>query len=120
MSATIKYRFKQNHSLEKRQAESLAIKKKYPDRLPVICEVAPNQTINLDKNKYLVPIDLTVGQFLYVIRKRLKLTPEQAIFVFVNNTLPPTSSLMSHLYNENRDEDGFLYTVVSAESTFGN
>ena len=32
-----------------------------------------------------------MGQFIYVIRKRIKLRAEQAIFVFVNGkTLPPT------------------------------
>ena len=40
--------------------------------------------------RYLVPADLTVGQFLYVIRKRIKLNSEKAIFIFVDNVLPPT------------------------------
>jgi GABA(A) receptor-associated protein len=40
--------------------------------------------------RYLVPADLTVGQFVYVVRKRIKLSAEKAIFVFVKNTLPPT------------------------------
>ena len=40
--------------------------------------------------RYLVPIDLTVGQFVYVIRKRIKLNAEKAIFIFVDNVLPPT------------------------------
>lgn len=40
--------------------------------------------------RYLVPSDLTVGQFVYVIRKRIKLSPEKAIFIFVRNVLPPT------------------------------
>jgi len=29
-----------------------------------------------------VPADLTVGQFVFVIRRRIKLSPERAIFVF--------------------------------------
>ena len=37
-----------------------------------------------------MPSDLTVGQFVYVIRKRIKLSPEKAIFIFVKNVLPPT------------------------------
>lgn len=41
-------------------------------------------------HRYLVPSDLTVGQFVYVIRKRIKLSPEKAIFIFVKNVLPPT------------------------------
>lgn len=40
--------------------------------------------------RYLVPADLSVGQFVYVVRKRIKLSAEKAIFVFVKNTLPPT------------------------------
>ena len=40
--------------------------------------------------RYLVPADLTVGQFVYVIRKRIKLSSEKAIFIFIKNTLPPT------------------------------
>lgn len=42
--------------------------------------------------RYLVPSDLTVGQFVYVIRKRIKLSPEKAIFIFVKNVLPPTGT----------------------------
>lgn len=40
--------------------------------------------------RYLVPKDLTVGQFVYVVRKRIKLSAEKAIFVFVKDTLPST------------------------------
>ncbi len=39
-----------------------------------------------------MPSDLTVGQFVYVIRKRIKLSPEKAIFIFTNNVLPPTGA----------------------------
>lgn len=51
----------------------------------------------IDKKKYLVPADLTVGQFVYVIRKRIKLSPEKAIFIFVNEILPPTAGKSSTL-----------------------
>ena len=42
--------------------------------------------------RYLVPADLTVGQFVYVIRKRIRVSPEKAIFMFVKNVLPPTGA----------------------------
>lgn len=74
----------------------------------------------LDKKKYLVPADLTVGQFVYVIRKRIKLNAEKAIFIFVNNVLPPTAALMNAIYEEHKDDDGFLYVTYSGENTFGN
>lgn len=90
------------------------------DRPQVIVEKAEKSDIpDLDKKKYLVPADLTVGQFVYVIRKRIKLSAEKAIFIFVNNVLPPTAALMSSIYDEHKDEDGFLYIAYSGENTFG-
>ena len=114
-------KFQKDHPFEKRKAESIRIRAKYPDRIPVIAEKAPKSDIvAIDKNRFLVPHDLTVGQFVYVIRKRIRLTPEKAIYVFVNNkTLPPTAALMSQIYKEHHSEDGFLYIVYSSESTFG-
>eukprot|EP00268_Persea_americana_P052743 TRINITY_DN5925_c4_g2_i5.p1 TRINITY_DN5925_c4_g2~~TRINITY_DN5925_c4_g2_i5.p1 ORF type:complete len:113 (+),score=22.41 TRINITY_DN5925_c4_g2_i5:753-1091(+) len=59
----------------------------------VIVEKAERSDIlNIDKKKYLVPADLTVGQFVYVIRKRIRLSAEKAIFIFVDNVLPPTGA----------------------------
>ena len=113
--------FKDETSLEKRKEESKRIRDKYPDRVPVICQKDPRSNIpNLDKKKYLVPQDLTIGQFVYVIRKRINLTPEKAIFLFINNQLPPTAALLSSTYDANKDEDGFLYITYSGENTFGN
>ena len=112
--------FLNKYPLEKRKDEATRILKSYPNRIPVIVERSAKSTIdNIDKKKYLVPNDLTIGQFLFVIRKRIKLTPEKAIYIFVNNTLPPSSELMSNIYHSHKNEDGFLYFTYSGENTFG-
>lgn len=112
--------FKKKYSFRQRRDEAIRIKQKYPDRIPVIIEKNSRSDIaNIDKCKYLVPGDLTIGQFIYVIRKRIKLSQEKAIFVFVNNTLPPTSALISQIYREHKDYDLFLYMKYTGESTFG-
>jgi hypothetical protein len=73
------------------------------DVCQVICEkVEKSDIATIDKKKYLVPADLTVGQFVYVIRKRIKLSPEKAIFIFVDEVLPPTAALMSSIYEEHK------------------
>ena len=114
------FEFKKTHSFEKRKLESERIRRKYPFRVPIIVEIAKGSNIpKLDKNKYLTPEDLTVGQFMYVIRKRIKLQPEQALFIFINNTIPPIAELMSNMYKEHKSSCGFLYCIVSGESTFG-
>jgi len=119
---TSKKSFKQIHSVEKRLSESSRIRSKYPERVPVIIEKDFNSDIiDLDKNKYLVPDELTIGQLVYVIRKRIKLPPEKAIFIFIDRTtLAPTSALLSNVYEEHKNEDGFLYVTYSGQDSFGN
>ncbi len=114
--------FKIKNSLQERWTESLRVIAKYPDRIPVICERSNKATKDcpiIDKNKYLVPRDLTVGQFIFVIRNRLKLPAEKAIFLFIGGMIPSTSSFINNLYETHRDEDGFLYITYSFENTFG-
>nr|QOI90342.1 hypothetical protein HWQ62_00205 [Pyramimonas orientalis virus] len=107
-------------SLEKRNKESIRLREKYPDRVPVIISKSDGSEINnIDKRKYLVPCDNTIGQFVYVIRQRIHLSADKAIFIFVNNVLPQTSALMSTVYERHKDEDGFLYITYSGENTFG-
>lgn len=112
--------FKSKHSLQSRKEESRKIREKFPGRVPVIVEATKRTDVpEIDKNKFLVPADLTVGQFVYVIRKRLVMPPEKALFIFVGNTLPTTGAFMRELYAQYADEDGFMYMVYSGESTFG-
>ncbi len=107
-------------SLEQRKAEVQRIKDRYPGRIPIIVNKAKRSDApELDKHKFLAPADLTVGQFVYVVRRRLALSAEKSLFLFVNNTLPTTSTLLSQLYHYHKAEDGFLYIIYSGESTFG-
>ncbi|XP_012404210.1 gamma-aminobutyric acid receptor-associated protein isoform X1 [Sarcophilus harrisii] len=115
----MKFVYKEEHPFEKRRSEGEKIRKKYPDRVPVIVEKAPKARIgDLDKKKYLVPSDLTVGQFYFLIRKRIHLRAEDALFFFVNNVIPPTSATMGQLYQEHHEEDFFLYIAYSDESVY--
>lgn len=109
--------FRQVYSFELREKEARRILDKYPDRIPIICESFGD--VKLDKSKYLVPKDITVGQFIYVLRKRVALKSEQNIFVFVNNTIPSISSLISELYEQYKDPDNLLYLTVKTESVYG-
>jgi len=116
----MKFQYKEDYTFEKRKGEGEKIRRKYPDRVPVIVEKAPKAKIgDLDKKKYLVPSDLTVGQFYFLIRKRIHLRPEEALFFFVNNTIPPTSATMGSIYQEYHEEDFFLYIAYSDESVYG-
>ena len=95
-------------SFTKRHSEAMRIRQKYPERIPIYVTKNPSckDLPDIKNKKYLVPLDLTVGQFIFVLRKKIELPPECALFLFVNNVLPPTASLISQIYEENRDDDG--------------
>ena len=45
--------------------------------------------------------------------------PPLKVVVPVTVKLPPTSTLISDIYQENKHEDNFLYLTYSSENTFG-
>ncbi|KAL8566316.1 Gamma-aminobutyric acid receptor-associated protein-like 2 [Nucella lapillus] len=116
----MKFKFKEERTLEQRKAEASKIKEKYPERIPVIVEKEPRSQIQtMDKRKFLVPSEISVAQFMWIIRKRIQLTQVQALYLFVGKSLPQSSASMNEVYQEHRDEDGFLYIAYSGENTFG-
>lgn len=113
--------FKNEHpELEKRKQESAQVKAKYPNRCAVIVYSNDSRLPEFEKYKYLVPDDLTVAQFMQIVRKKIKLSPEQAIFMYVaDNVLPPTSATLASIAKDHIDEDGFLYINIVGENVFG-
>lgn len=119
----MKVDFKSKYTFQERSAETHRILLKHKDRIPVICQKAPSagkHCPDIDKQKYLLPFDLTIGQFIYVIRKRMKLDAELALFIFINNMIPSNSTTISSVYDIYKNEDNFLYVYYSLENTFGN
>lgn len=115
-------RFKEKCTFEERLAESSRIKQKYPDRIPIIVEKAKscNNIDDITKHKYLVPKNLTMGQLIYVIRKKITtLDSHKAMFVFINKEMPATGDMVSVLFDKHVDEDGFMYIEYSGENAFG-
>ena len=106
--------------LKKHKNDAQMLREKYPTRIPIIITKDPKSDISeIDKKKYLVPEDYTVGQFVLTVRRRIELPSHKAMFVFIDNILPATSDLISNVYNEKKDVDGFLYMTYSGENTFG-
>ena len=148
------WQYKHEHSFEQRQFESERIRRRYPDRIPVIVQPllsssslsspsassilttslfrsTPSSSSSsscneitlarLENEKFLVPSELSFGQFAYNIRRRLRLRAEHALFFYIGlyGKQPMLSSTMEILYNENKDADGFLYICYADEKVFG-
>ena len=111
------FEFKNKYSFDNRKLESNRILTKYEDKIPIIVETVGSLTI--DKNKFLVPKDMSLAQFNYVLRKRIKLNDAEGFFLFINDKMACNTTIISLIYKENKDEDGFLYIKCSKENTFG-
>ena len=114
--------FKQDFVFKERFKESSRLLEKYPERVPVIIERSENSkhlTI-IDKNKYLVPKELTMSQLLWVIRKRMRIRKDQAVFLLSESgTVFSSTEHISSVYENNKDLDGLLYLRYANENTFG-
>jgi GABA(A) receptor-associated protein len=146
------WQYKHEHSLEQRRFESERIRRRYPDRIPVIVQPSLSSSTSsssssilsnslfrsfsssstssscheltlarLENEKFLVPSELSFGQFAYNIRRRLRLRAEHALFFYIglHGKQPILSSTMEMLYNEHKDLDGFLYVCFADEKVFG-
>ncbi len=113
--------FKSRHPFASRRAEFERISQRFPGRIPIIIEKASKSVDAppLQKQKFLAPDTMSVGQFIYVIRRSMNLAPEKALFVFCGDMLPTTATSLRELYQYHQDPDGFLYLCYSSESTFG-
>ncbi len=107
--------------VEERVKQFQKVMETHPNKVPVILEKAPTAEVpDVDRNKYLLPREFTVANFLDVIRKRTNLGKEQAIFVYVNGSVPASNAMFGSIYEQHKDADGFLYIVYTGESSFGS
>ncbi|XP_075688421.1 microtubule-associated protein 1 light chain 3 gamma isoform X2 [Rhinoderma darwinii] len=114
--------FKQRKQLGKKMSEVIGIKAKFPTKIPVIVERYHKEKYLplLDKIKFLVPRDLSMSQFVNIIRNRMDLSATQAFYILVNEkNLVSMSFTMSELYRDQKDEDGFIYMTYASQEMFG-
>ncbi|KAL4641366.1 microtubule-associated proteins 1A/1B light chain 3C-like [Arapaima gigas] len=115
--------FKQRKSFANRTHEVAVIRNKFPAKVPVILERYQREKFLplLEKTKFLVPEELTMTQFVSVLRNRLCLSPRHAFYVLINNRGIASMSLtLAELYRDHRDEDGFLYMTYASQEAFGS
>ena len=129
---SIKISYKNNHTIEERKSETTTVRNKYPDKIPVIIIKDPSSQLNnITKEKYLVPFDMTIGQFMSIVRQKTSIGQEQAINIFLvdynnNHILATTSTSFESLYLQyvekeinNKNYDGYIYLIYTGENVFG-
>lgn len=103
------------------RSEVEILKKKYPSSIPIV--IISKDNLKLNKCKYLVNGEITLGQFLFTLRKRITsgFSESDGLFLFANETIPPSSENIMQIYNNHKDsKTGMLYLTLCKENTFGN
>lgn len=92
------------------------IRDRYPDRVPV--KVIPDKHISfIDKTQFLVPKTYTISKFMSVIRTKISIKKDQAIFLLIDNSLPASCELIGNIYD--KSDKPYLLIHLKMENTFG-
>ena len=127
--------FKRKFSIDDRQRQTKAIIEKYEIKCPIYLTydkeiINKNFIDNSSKqlNKYIVTSELTLAQFLVIVRKKINVNAEESLTLFIesyqndkliNTVLAPSTNSIGEIYLNNKDEDGFLYLKLVKENVFG-
>lgn len=97
---------------------------KYPERCPLLIYPYDDFQQKLDKNKFIVPNELTIINLIFIIKKRLNIGKDKSLIFLIghnqNTIIPELSSMIISLYNKYHDNDGFLRIFYFLENAFGS
>ncbi len=93
------------------------ISQKYPGYIPVI---VTGVNINFLRSRFIIKPETTVAKFIMELRLHAPLLKgSEAMFIYIDDTLPPIQSTMGDLYYRYRSVNRFLYIEAAKENTFG-
>ena len=121
--------YKNEIQLDTRISECNRINSKYIDRIPIIVDYNKELIPFNLKRKFLVPYEVSASYLLSIIRNKCKIYSKKALFMFCNNKLLSSGTMMYEIYENYKNEmikdedfrkgDKFLYIKITTEITFG-
>ncbi len=111
----------QDKPLEERKRRCAELVEKNPNKVPVIFDRNRDSSIpDIGSIKFVSTRNLRLAYFSNQIRSALKLTSENALFFSSSKLkLIKNDALLGDLYDQSRDEDGFLYIEYREVDSFG-
>jgi hypothetical protein len=110
-------------SFNERKNKCNSLLAKYPDKIPVILEKSKIDKYlpKIDKSKLLVSQDMTISNIIKLLKSNLKINENTSIYIIVakKNVMVSGSQSIFSIYNEHKNDDGFLYLEYCTENVFG-
>lgn len=74
----------------------------------------------LNAAKFNISREITIYQFLQIIRRKMIIPPTKGLYLFVNNSeIIPTHKTIGQIYDKFVSDDKHLYITYAFEETFG-
>ena len=105
--------------LESRKKQAQQLIQKNNGRIPMLVQSNKSISFSLQKSKFLANRSMNVREFLLKVRKRSNVAEDKGIFFYCNNKLLTPQLKLGDIYDQYKDEDGFLYLTLSEMSTMG-
>lgn len=102
---------------------------KHQDRIPIVISSMSHKEHGI--NRFIVPLDMTVGGFMTLLRKKVGLGANESIFIFIKKNpnsassvskgdiMAPASVSLGSLYEQHKDDKLVLNLVYEKENVFG-
>jgi len=112
-------RFKDAMSFADRRAFFLSLVSKHENKIPVVVETDTRSTLKFFSFKMSLKPTVQVSALAKIVRDKIQLSNSEAIFLFCGNVSLAGNRMLGDTYEKYRDNDGFLYIVVSNIESFG-
>jgi len=99
--------------------EIAKVQAKFPTRVIVLVNAHRELDPPLQKYKFLVPPELAFCSLAALVRKRMELHPQDALYFFSGNKMLPMHHTMRQIRRDHADRSGVVRIVYSSENTFG-
>jgi hypothetical protein len=121
VSSGVESRFPSNSILHFSKKKIEELLNKYPDRIPIIISSKSFETNSC--NRFIVPLHMTIGQFISMLRNRTQIKQDESLFIFVKDgnkdVIAPSSESLGSLYEKYKDSNLILNLFYEKEAVFG-
>ncbi len=115
--------YRESTSFNQRKNKSLLLLERFEGRVPIILEKSNKDSVLPfpTKYKYIISLDMTIANVLNILKKNLNINETISIYLMCkdHNIMLSGSQSIEYIYNNYKNEDGFLYLTYCSENVFG-